>query len=282
MLTSFSPFVTGDREVSASEADLMINVCSQPTCDTSLLPMLTLEDVAGPVCEDTLAQNPACQFGGLCDCDVIINVAESTGCGGTYSSDAGDLQVDSVCAKSCGCPATNCEDTLASSPICQFGQICDCEAFVNSPSSSGCGGVFTSEMGDIMINDYCPSYCNDCPETSQEELLEEAFVEELEADLKDKCQYATEECREALQNAYSCSIERPGFEGLDTIIRRATATHAGRLALKYSKLGSSSLHNGEEARDEGVSECADQTSASSRVSIVVSGVVSLVVFAIYL
>jgi len=274
-------FISGDRDVKASEADLKIDVCAQQTCDTSMLPMLTLDDVAGPVCEDTLEQNPACQFGGLCDCDTVINAAESTGCGGTYTSSDGDLVVDSVCAKSCGCPATNCQDSLASSPICRFGQICDCESFVNNPSSSGCGGVFTSEMGDIMINDYCPSYCNACPETSQEELLEEAFVEELEADLEQKCQYATEECREALFNAYSCGIERPGVESLDSILRRATATHASRLALKYSKLGSASLHNSEVAR-VGVGECADQTSASSKIASVVSVVATCFLLAFFL
>lgn len=272
-------FISGEREISAREAELRIDVCAQPTCDTSLLPLLTLDDVAGPVCEDTLPQSPACQFGGLCNCNDVINAPESTGCGGTYTSEAGDMVVDSVCAKSCGCPATNCEDTLASSPICQFGQICDCESFVDNPSSSGCGGVFTSEMGDIMINDYCPSYCNACPETSQEELLEEAFVEQLEADLGEKCKYATEECREALHNAYSCGIERPGVDSLDSILRRATATHASRLALKYSKLGSSSLHNGETARND-VEECVDTTSSSSRVPFVLAVAASFVMLAV--
>lgn len=275
-------FISGERTVSASEADLKIDVCAQPTCDTSLLPVLTLDDVASPVCEDTLAQNPACQFGGLCDCDDVINAAESTGCGGTYSSQSGDLVVNSVCARSCGCPVTECEDTLPNSPLCQFGQLCDCESFVNSPDSTGCGGAYTSEWGDTFINDYCPNFCNACPETSQEELLEEAFVEQLEADLDQKCKYATEECREALHNAYSCGIERPGVESLDTVIRRATATHGSRLALKYSKLGSSSLHNSEVAREEGVGECVDQTSASSRVSFVLGALVSCTLIVLYL
>jgi hypothetical protein len=261
-------FIDGERDVYASEAALTIDVCAEPTCDTSLLPLLSLEDIAGEVCEDTLALSPACQFGGLCDCDVVINAPESTGCGGTYSSDSGDMMVDSVCAKSCGCPATNCQDTLTSSPMCQFAGICDCPSFVNDPNSSGCGGVFTSEMGDIMIDDYCPAYCNACPETSQEELLEEAFVEELEADLESKCQYATEECREALNNAYSCGIERPGIESMEQTIRRATATHARFLALKYSKLGSSSIHSDTGA--VAIVECSDQTSATHRVGAAVS------------
>lgn len=122
-----------------------------------------------------------------------------------------------------------------------------------------------------MIDDYCPAYCNACPETSQEELLEEAFVEELEADLESKCQYATEECREALNNAYSCGIERPGIESMEQTIRRATATHASFLTIKYSKLGSSSIHSDTVAvARQDIVECSDQTSATHRVGAVVS------------
>ena len=279
-------FISGEREVTASDAALSIDVCAQPTCDTSLLPVVTFDDVAGPVCEDTLAENPACSFGGLCDCDEVINGEGSTGCGGTYSSPAGDLQVNSVCAKSCGCPSTTCEDALPSSPICSFGQICDCETFINSNASTGCGGVYSSEWGDSQINDYCASFCDACPETSQEELLEEAFVEELEADLKSKCKYATGECREALFNAYSCGIERPGVESLDEVIRRATATHASRLALQYSKLGSASLHE-ETAQSRGalmgVPECTHGGSQTSpRISALFPVLVSGLLFSLCL
>merc|ERR1712232_1241137 len=35
----------------------------------------------------------------------------------------------------------------------------DCETFVNAPESSGCGGVYTSSMGDIAIDDVCANYC---------------------------------------------------------------------------------------------------------------------------
>ena len=55
-----------------------------------------------------------------------------------------------------------CQDYLASSPICVFAQICDCEALVSM--STGCGSVYTSDMGEISIDEVCPLYCGACSE----------------------------------------------------------------------------------------------------------------------
>ena len=142
-------FIDADREVTALEADLTIPLCRNDYCDPSMLPSFNVDgflaelEESGIACEDTLATNPACTFGGLCDCDTVINAEESTGCGGVYRADMGDIPVDSVCAKSCGCPSmSTCENQLPNSPICSFGQICDCEVLVNLPESTGCGGVY--------------------------------------------------------------------------------------------------------------------------------------------
>lgn len=125
-------FVDSGELITADDTALTVNICMNPACDTSMLPRVTMEDVSnGEVCENTLADSPACQFGGLCDCQDVINAAESTGCGGVYSTDQGSMDVNSVCAKSCGCPSTTCSDALPNTRFCTAAQICDCETFVN-------------------------------------------------------------------------------------------------------------------------------------------------------
>lgn len=125
-------FIDGEQEITAEDTALSIDICLKPTCDTSMLPRVTIEEVSGgEICEDVLMDHPACKFGGLCDCEEVINAPESTGCGGVYSTDQGDMEVDSVCAKSCGCPSTTCADALPNTQVCSVAQLCDCETFVN-------------------------------------------------------------------------------------------------------------------------------------------------------
>jgi len=63
----------------------------------------------------------------------------------------------------------SCEDTLKSHPACEFGSLCDCKDFVDAPESSGCGGVYTSDFGDIQVNDVCVAYCEACDDISENE-----------------------------------------------------------------------------------------------------------------
>lgn len=142
-------FIDAERQITQLEAQLTIPLCRNDICDQSMLPPFDVTDFLttlaedGAGCEDALPSSPACAFGGLCDCDTVINAEESTGCGGVYTTAQGDIVVDAVCAKSCGCPSmSTCEDQLSNSPICNFGQICDCEFLVNQPESTGCGGVY--------------------------------------------------------------------------------------------------------------------------------------------
>lgn len=238
-------FIDSGREVSAGDTALSVDVCMKPECDTSMLPRVTKEDVAGSeVCEDTVRESPVCLFGGLCDCETIINGDASTGCGGVYTTEQGNFEVNSVCAKSCGCPSTLCTDALPNTQACTVFELCDCETFVNHEQSEGCGGSFTTQFGPMPVNDFCAAYCDACPETPVDELIVKEYVERLEVTLKEKCRFSTQECRDHLHNAYSCYAERPGIEAFDETLRRATLEHAGRLALKYSKLGSPSLHRG--------------------------------------
>lgn len=268
-------FISGERMVAAEDAALTVPVCSNPTCDIELLPQLTMDNLNGD-CEDKLSDHPACKFGGLCDCDDVINAAESTGCNGVYTTEMGDLEVNSVCAKSCGCPSTSCEDTLSDSPACSFGGLCDCEGFVNAEESTGCGGVYTTDMGEFPINDYCPKYCDACPNSTKEELFEEAFVEQLTEELAEACRFATKECRAMIANSYSCGIERSGVEQLDPVARQAMVTHGVRLALKYSKLGDLSLHRGVQD-DLVIVECSELEQGSTSSSWAFSGALAVVV-----
>jgi len=147
-------------------------------------------------CEDTLKSHPACEFGGLCDCKNFVDAPESSGCGGVYTSNFGDIQINDVCVAYCeacddisenednmknvdisNLPGTDkdgnvitesmrrdCENRLSKSPACKFGKLCECKDFANDPSSTGCGGVFTSRFGDTSVDEMCPSYCGVCHE----------------------------------------------------------------------------------------------------------------------
>mmetsp|Transcript_32533 Transcript_32533/g.79238 ORF Transcript_32533/g.79238 Transcript_32533/m.79238 type:complete len:860 (+) Transcript_32533:198-2777(+) len=253
-------FIDADRQVTQLETELTIPLCRNEFCDPSMLPAFNVEEFLttlsqeGAGCEDTLPSSPACSFGGLCDCDIVINAPESTGCGGVYPNPQGDIVVDSVCAESCGCPSmSTCEDQLANSPICNFGQICDCEVLVNLPESTGCGGVYSTEMGNVIINDVCASFCDACPEMEMDEadLVIEAFVEQLEDDFRMNCLYATQDCRDKIHNLLSCGLEAAGLEQINPLIRQAIVAHATRLASKYSQLGDSSLHMGQQVIEVG-------------------------------
>lgn len=267
-------FIDGENLITSEDADLKIELCLQDTCDVGMLPQLTTEDVIAAMsqCEDTLPGSPACTFGNLCNCEDLISGPDGVGCGNEYVTGQGSIDVNSVCAKSCDCPAAAnvtagaplCQDALAESPACRFGGLCECEEFVNSPDSTGCGGVFTSEMGDIPVNDMCASYCDACPDAvPMDEMMKEEFAKQLEEDLKAKCKYSTKECREALMNTYACSVEAPGIEAWDgdedsRVLQQAIVTHGGRLADKYSKLGSSTLHRGEDSQaNADVPPCAE-------------------------
>ncbi|KAL3942896.1 MAG: hypothetical protein SGARI_000109 [Bacillariaceae sp.] len=259
-------FVDSGEEISGAEAHLKVPLCLQETCDPTMLPDVTPDDLAAAnVCEDTLESSPACQFGGLCDCNDFINAPESTGCGGVYSSPQGDIQVDTMCAKSCGCPsAGGCSNELANSPVCSFGGLCDCEVFVNAAESTGCGGVYSSPQGNININDVCAEYCDACETKSTNELFEEVYVEELEIALSGACHYSTEECQNMLTNLYSCGMETNGAESLDDVTRQTLVTHASRLTMKHSKLGDRSIHDNDD--DASMSEmqlCGAETSTDA-------------------
>lgn len=292
-------FIDSGREIKMMDAELTIPLCRNDYCDTAMLPqfdvdefLLSRSEASG--CEDTLASNPACTFGGLCDCETLINAEISTGCGGAYPTEQGDIVVDSVCAESCGCPSmSTCEDQLANSPICAFGQICDCEVLINLPESTGCGGVYrwvdtrtniyvsdsllgrsspirdtslflfccSTEMGDVTINDFCASFCDACPEIemSEADLVVEEFVTQLELDLQQNCRYATMDCRGKLHNLLSCGLESAGIETLNPFVRQAIVAQSTRIATKYSMLGDSSLHLGQQVIEIGsqLAKCDD-------------------------
>jgi len=204
------------------------------------------------VCVDTILDSMGCKFGNLCSCDEFVNAPESTGCNGVYTSDWGDIEINSLCREYCGCPPlednegddskANCDDKIEGHAACMFGGLCDCETLVSAPESTGCGGVYKSDRGDIVIDELCPSFCNACPDTSLEEELSAMYVEILEADLSDSCHYSTISCSRKLSNVATCARGKLGFEALDPIVQAAVMDHGDRAVRKHSKLGNPSLH----------------------------------------
>lgn len=53
-------------------------------------------------CQDYLATFPSCEFGGICECEMFVNMPESTGCGGVFTSDWGEFSIDDLCPLYCG------------------------------------------------------------------------------------------------------------------------------------------------------------------------------------
>lgn len=234
-------------------------------------------------CVDSLADHPSCTMAGLCDCETFVNLPESTGCGGVYTSPFGNVEIDSVCNKYCGCneidemmeekpsdpqaspaePQSSlgglgvCRDALENHPACRFGGVCTCEEFVNAEESEGCGGLSKSEMGDTVVNDVCALYCNACVEKSVEELFEEAYSEVVTLAMRDNCHYATSECEAMLSNLYSCGSEMAGIDEANQFVKSFVVNHGQEAAQMSAKLGSPSLHVGSE--DQTVEFCiADQ------------------------
>ena len=137
---------------------------------------------------------------------------------------------------------SNCKGSLNANPACTFGGLCECEDFVSLPESGGCGGTYSTEMGDIDVNDVCAAYCGACEDVSSEELFEEANLEVATMSLRGQCRFSTEGCQSALSNMYSCAEEKPGIETVDPLIRNVIVKQGHAIALENSKLGHPSLH----------------------------------------
>lgn len=133
-------------------------------------------------------------------------------------------------------------------------QICDCEVFVNSAESTGCGGVYTSSMGDLPVNDMCANYCDACPDITPEEKMAQDFQDELGRMLNDVCKYSTEECKTALNNVHACASEQTGADELHPAILRFLSEKGHDMALEHAKLGDASLHR-EQAEPATVPSC---------------------------
>ena len=238
-------FISSDEEISRKDASLAIDVCREDICDVGLLPAAPSTEVIAEAatCRDALPTSPACRFGGLCSCKDFVEHPDSTGCGGVFSSDMGDLPVNEMCALYCDDCPTGCEDKLPSGPACTFGGLCSCENFVNAPESTGCGGVYSSEWGDVLVNEQCAQYCDACPEESNVDIVQGEILESLERELSHKCRFATNDCREMLNNLYTCGSGWTKKTGdVDANVDSVVKKHGERLAMKHSKLGSPSLH----------------------------------------
>ena len=108
--------------VTAKDTKLTVDICIRPTCDASLLPFIDLDPFRTP--ETSVSKSETRQAG--------------------PSTSEGD---------------NDCVDTITDSPSCTFGGLCDCEAFVNTPESSGCNGFYASAFGDLEVRSVCANYC---------------------------------------------------------------------------------------------------------------------------
>mmetsp|Transcript_32797 Transcript_32797/g.96678 ORF Transcript_32797/g.96678 Transcript_32797/m.96678 type:complete len:894 (-) Transcript_32797:282-2963(-) len=242
-------FISSDVEVSRKEASLTLNVCRDDICDVNLLPSPPSTEVIAEAlaCRDALPTSPACRFGGLCSCKDFVEHPDSTGCGGVFSSEMGDIPVSDMCALYCDDCPTGCEDELPNGPSCTFGGLCSCEDFVNAPESTGCGGIYSSEWGDVVVNEQCAKYCDACPKKSNVDVIQKEILEGLERELSQKCQYATDDCQKMLTNLYTCgSGWAEKTDKVDANVDSVVKKHGERLALKHSKLGSPSLYRAAE------------------------------------
>jgi hypothetical protein len=282
-----SPESTGCGGVFASSwGDTQIDsVCNKYCgCGSGTASEAEVAEEVDESCVNTIDTHPTCTLGGICECEAFVSAPESTGCGGVYTSPFGDIQIDSLCNKYCGCNAVveaepaqpqapvvagppaaaepslgglgECQDTLPSHPACRFGGVCTCQEFVSSPESEGCGGLWKSEMGDTVINDVCALYCNACVTKSVDELFEEAYSEVLTLAMKDHCRYASAECETMLSNLYSCGSARTGIDEANEFVKSFVTKHGQEAAKAGAKLGSHHLHA--ESEDQSVEVCGAQ------------------------
>ena len=114
--------VANPVQVTSKDTKLTVDLCIPSTCDASLLPFIDLNPF----------QTPA------------TSVKKSE----TRQSDPATTEEND-----------DCVDTIADSPSCTFGGLCDCETFVNAPESSGCNGFYASAFGDLEVRSVCANYC---------------------------------------------------------------------------------------------------------------------------
>lgn len=81
---------------------------------------------------------------------------------------------------------------------------------------------------------------------SIEEVFEEAYMEVMTLQFRDKCHYATAECQSMLNNLYSCGSGQPGIEAAHPMIQAVVTKRGREVALDSAQVGHPSLHAGEE------------------------------------
>jgi hypothetical protein len=63
--------------------------------------------------------------------------------------------------------AQECQDSVASHPVCLFGGLCDC---VELTSSSPCGTDITTGNGSVKVNEICAKTCDACAKHCEDTL----------------------------------------------------------------------------------------------------------------
>lgn len=96
----------GDEKITQDNAKLNADMCAAPSCNlTQILP--------NGGCRDSLEDSIVCQFGGLCNCDDLLQLSDTIGgCNGIYMSSFGNMTVGSLCAQHCGCGEKLLEDSV--------------------------------------------------------------------------------------------------------------------------------------------------------------------------
>lgn len=155
--------------VGKQEAALTVDLCQTETCNASQVPNW---------CVDNLEETFLCQYRGICDCkDDFLTSASLPGCGEVLDMGRnGVYKVDTLCARSCGCPAgPEDQDVVVENLQKQIYQtkrhLCryntkECQSFLsnlytcsqeNKPGVDKLDDVVRSSMrehGTIMVSQY--------------------------------------------------------------------------------------------------------------------------------
>jgi len=104
------------------------------------------------------------------------------------------------------CGAQPCEDIIVSHPMCRFGGQCDCGDLI---AEHGCGNVWSTSWGDVVVNDLCARSCNVCnATTSGDDSDAMSTTQKLLAEMGNlaeaHCSKLSIECQAWLSNLLAC------------------------------------------------------------------------------
>lgn len=140
------------QEVGVPEAALNADLCVAPKCQVEAV-------LPNGGCRNALADSIICTFGGVCECDILMDLKETVGgCGGTYISNFGNVSVGSLCAEHCGCGEDLLEDSVVeqireeTKDLCRYAGPPCTEYLANVYACAQPWAVGTEEFDDSVMS----------------------------------------------------------------------------------------------------------------------------------